>query len=186
MKLLSILICTVPDRKDYLTRLRGILDPQLTDEVEIMIDDRGRGVPTGEKRNHLIKTSTGKYFMFIDDDDVVAHDFIQNVLYAANHDPDVVTFKGWMTTNGGSRVDWVIKLNEKYEARKDADQITRYYRFPNHLCAMKRSLVEGFQFPNIWQGEDYAWALQIHEACALKNEFHIDKQLYHYEFRDNK
>lgn len=186
---LSILICTLPERINLLNRLVGILNNQINScfaNIEIITDNRARGTSVGQKRNDLIKRATGDYFCFIDDDDTITHEYISSLISAIEQNPDVVTFKGFMTTNGAARVDWIIKLGEKYEARKDADNITRYYRFPNHLCAFKTSLVKHFTFPAINQGEDYQWALRIHESGVLKTEVHIDKMIYHYDFRTNK
>lgn len=187
---LSILIPTLPERRFQLNRLIGILNDQIhlsNADCEILIDDRPKNNPSvGQKRNELIKRATGEYFCFIDDDDFITQDYISLITKAISFNPDVITFKGWMTTNGGAHVDWIIKLGEKYEARKDTDGITRYYRFPNHLCAFKNELVKDFTFHAISQGEDYQWALKINNTGVLKTEIHIDKQIYHYDFKTNK
>ncbi len=183
---LSILICTLPERFQYLNRLKSVLSRQITNNVDIKINDAGKSVPTGIKRNSLIEQSDSDYFCFIDDDDNVSNDYVNEIMKAIRDNPDVVTFNGHMTTNGGSPVDFIIRLGEKYEARKDADNITRYYRFPNHICVMKRELVRGIKFPAIWQGEDYKWAKEIHDKRLLKTEVHIDKKLYHYDFKTKK
>lgn len=177
---LSILIPTLnePDRVEFLRRLRSVLDPQLTNDVEVCINDAGRFMSTGQKRNELIKNSTGDYFVFLDDDDMISSDYVSEILDAITRKPDVVTFQGWMTTNGASRVDFIIRLGEKYEERDG-----KYYRFPNHLCAFKRSLVDKIKFPLQTHGEDYIWAKKINDHKLLKTEVHIPKQLYHYQFR---
>lgn len=185
--LLSILICTLPERSYQFNRLMGILLPQsVGKDMEILIDDRPRQVPTGQKRNDLIAKANGDYIAFVDDDDTVTDDYIFWLLSGIAKNPDVITFCGYMTTDGGSKVNWIIKLGEKYEARKDRDQITRYYRFPNHLTAMKKPLIAHVKFAHVWQGEDYQWALKIHNAGLLKTEVHIDRQLYHYAFITHK
>lgn len=184
---LSILVCTVPDRVHQFKRMMGLLLPQSIDrDMEILIDDRPRNVSTGEKRNDLIVRAQGDYFCFVDDDDWISDQYIFLLMSAIEKSPDVVTFCGWMTTNGGARVEWIIKLGEKYEARKDADLITRYYRFPNHLCAFRKDKVLTFKFPHLWKGEDYQWAKSIHDSQILKTEVHINEQLYHYQFVTNK
>lgn len=183
--LLSILIPTLPERFKYLNRLQAILQPQIDKHpnlVEILYHDAGRSYTTGEKRNNLLARAEGDYVVSVDDDDIVASTYVQDIIQSiVTHSPDVVTFRGWMTTDGSARVDFVIKLGEAYEARGG-----KYYRFPNHLCPMRRELVKDFKFPAVTQGEDYAWALQINNAGVLKTESHIDKELYHYDFRTNK
>lgn len=179
---LSILICSLPERNAHLLNLFSVLDPQRCEDVEILVDLRPRNIPTGIKRNDLIAQCHGDYFCFIDDDDWVDPEYVKRVLEAIDQNPDVITFKGWMTTNGMHSVDWTIKLGEKYEARTDPDGITRYYRFPNHLCPMKKVLVRDIKFAGVWQGEDYGWAKRIHDLELLKSEVHIDRRLYHYKF----
>ena len=117
MIVLSILIPTLPERAHHLANLMAILTPQLTDQVEVLIDDRPRGVTTGEKRNDLYAKAKGIYSVSIDDDDWIAHDYIENVLEHAKCGRDCITYKGWMTTNGGARVNFVLRLGENYEER---------------------------------------------------------------------
>lgn len=180
MSSLAILICTLPERFDKLKRLRNILDPQIDrykDRVSIYLHDGGRQIPTGTKRNLLIEQSTSDYFCFCDDDDQVCSFYVDEIVKAIETGPDVVTFKGWMTTNGARRVDWTIKLGEKYEERNG-----HYYRWPNHLSVFKRALVNRFKFPDVWIQEDYIWSKAIRDSGVLKTEVHIPMQLYHYQF----
>jgi len=186
MNKLSILICTLPERIPQFNNIIRLLNVGTREDVEVIADGRDRFVSTGQKRNDLIAQSTGTHFCFVDDDDEVMNDYTNELAKAIQSDPDVVTFKGRMTTNGGSNVDWVIRLGEKYEARQDADGITRYYRFPNHLCVFKKERVFHVKFPHTWHGEDYEWAKAIHDRGLLKTEVHIDKQLYHYQFSTRK
>lgn len=150
-------------------------------EVEILIDDRGKQITTGQKRNDLIQKAKGEYIIFADDDDEYHKDYISDLIKGISHNPDCVTFKGWMTTDGKSHVDFIIHLGERYEERGG-----KYYRFPNHICAIRKSIAEKFKFHHITQGEDYKWALEIKNSNLLKTEYHIDKQLYHYKFITNK
>jgi glycosyltransferase involved in cell wall biosynthesis len=178
---LSILICTLPERKHYLDRLLSILNPQITNGVEIVINDSGRQMPTGTKRNLLIDSAQGEYVGFVDCDDIVSNDYVSLIKEGALSGKDVVTFNGKMTTNGASPVDWVIKLGEDYVERNGM-----YYRFPNHLTYMKKSLIKGVKFPDVWMGEDYAFAKKVNDLGLLKSDYHIEKQLYTYEYRTNK
>jgi glycosyltransferase involved in cell wall biosynthesis len=176
---LSILICTLPERADKLKRLTDILDYQIAwfkDHVHYSIHDAGRGMPTGKKRNELINQTSGEYFVFIDDDDVISDDYVEEIMKAIEQKPDVVTFKGFMTTNGEDRRDWTIKLGSKYEERNG-----HYYRWPNHIVPMRRDAVRQIAFPEIWIQEDYQWSKRINDMCLLKTEVHIDKVLYHYD-----
>lgn len=181
MNRLAILICTLPepDRYKKLRRLLDVLEPQIEkykDQVFYMCNDHGRSLPTGTKRNNLVEQSSSDYFHFIDEDDLVVKDFLDEVIPAINQSPDVVTFDGWITDNGVNSRDWFINLGNKYEEKNGC-----YYRFPNHLAIMKRKLVEHIKFPDVWEQEDYIWAEKIHRLGLLKTEIHIPKKLYWYD-----
>jgi len=179
--ILTILICTLPERAEKLKRLLEILRQQITADVEIITDDRGRHITTGQKRNDLLHRAKGIYSVFIDDDDIVSHDYIGKVLQAAKLNPDCITFRGYMTTNGFNRINFVLRLGEKYEERNGI-----YYRFPNHIVPIKTQIGRQVAFENITHGEDYKWALQIKDRNLLKTEFYIDSELYHYDYITKK
>ncbi len=181
--ILSILIATLPERAHFLDKMRGYLGP-LPEGVEIVTDDRARNIPTGTKRNDLIRKAGGVWVVFVDDDDRVEPDYVSLIVEALKANPDCVTFQGtyFDTCNPTpTRMDWTIKLGEKYEARGN-----HIYRWPNHLAVMRKSIASQIRFPDIWQGEDYQWSKQIAERGLLKTEVHIPKQLYHYIYVSRK
>lgn len=182
---LSILIPTLPepDSRIYLERIVGILSPQIKDksEVEILTNNADRSMPTGAKRNELISIAKGEYFVQIDCDDTVPIYYVSELIKAIGQSPDVVTFQGHMLTDGANRRDFTIKLGEGYEERN-----SHYYRYPNHLCCFKKSVVESVKFPHIWVQEDYLWATEIRNRGLLKTEVHIPIQMYCYDFKTNK
>jgi len=100
---------------------------------------------------------------------------------AIDQNPDVVTFIGYMTTNEKNRANFTIKLGSEYVERGG-----HYYRWPNHLCAFKREVVKGIHFQDVWMQEDYFWSKAIRDRGLLKSEIHIQKDMYHYDFRSNK
>lgn len=169
-----ILICTLPERADKLRRLTRTLDRQ---KANYKIHDAGRSMTTGMKRNQLIEQSSSDYFAFVDDDDLVTDNYYQAITDAIQSGPDVVTFCGYMTTNGAQRKGFTIKLDSKYEEKDN-----HFYRFPNHLCAFKRQKVQHIKFPDQHVQEDYQWAKMIHDRKILKTEVHIPQELYWYDF----
>jgi len=179
--ILSILIPTLPERDHLLAKMLDSLGQH--QGIEVLIDSRGRHITTGQKRNELISRAHGEYVVFIDDDDYVTPDYLPSIMEALLTRPDVITFEGWYTENGRNRVDWVIKLGERYEARTEKGKYM-FFRFPNHLCPVKKSIASRVAFPHITQGEDYAWAVKLQPL--LKSSVHIPKQIYHYAFRTNK
>lgn len=182
----TILIPTLnePPYIEGLKRIRSILDPQIAKypgQVSISINDAGRFMPTGTKRNEMVRNCDSDYFNFLDSDDVPSHHYVDKIMEGVNKGVDVITFCGKMTTNGAARVDWIIKLGEKYEERGG-----KYYRWPNHLVCFKRELVKDVKFPALWIGEDFAWSKKINDMGVLKTEHHIQDQIYWYQFVTNK
>lgn len=181
---LSILIPTLPERHNLLTRINNILLPQVAryaTQVEIKYHDAVKSITTGEKRNQLIQNCEGEYFSFVDDDDLVPVYYVDELMKAIAFNPDVITFCGHMTTNGASRQNFTIKLGSEYVTRNN-----HHYRFPNHLCCFKKSLVQHIKFPHQYMQEDYQWAKAIHDRKILKNEVHLPIEMYHYDFISNK
>lgn len=183
---LAILICHLnePYYNTRLKRLTTTLDRQIAKtngEVVYRIHDAGRSMTTGRKRNELIQHSSSEYFVFIDSDDMVTSDYVQTILEAIDKGPDCITYRGYMTTSGKSREEWVIKLGSQYITKDGV-----HYRWPNHISVMKRSKVGHVKFPDIWKQEDYQWSQKIHALKLLKTEVHIDREMYHYDYEPNK
>lgn len=179
---LSILIPTLnePFYINRLRRLLSVLKPQIEKFpglVDYTINDAGRGMTTGLKRNLLIANSVSDYFVFIDSDDLISDDYLKEIMQALESNPDCVTMCGWMTTDGKDKRDWTIKLGSDYTERN-----RHYYRWPNHLAVMRRDTVSSVMFPNQTKGEDYEWSKQIRDRGLLKSEVHIPKQIYFYDF----
>lgn len=178
---LSILICTIPGREHFVKRISNIIKPQLNEHCELLFNDAPKSVPTGTKRNQLISQAQGEYFCFIDDDDQVPVYYVNEIMRAIQHNPDCVTFNGYMTTNGTDRRNFVIKLGEKYEERQGV-----YYRPPNHICPVRKSCVQHLTFKDIWVQEDYHWCITMQRKGVLKTEVHINDWMYHYDFISRK
>jgi glycosyltransferase involved in cell wall biosynthesis len=181
MVILSILIPVINEDRPLLPRLLNELNRQMMDGVEIILDEREPPVTTGQKRNELIQKATGKYIVFVDSDDLILDGYIREILHAATSDTDCITFKGYMTTNGSHRQNFILRLGEKYESRNGI-----YYRWPNHITPIKRSIAERVKFPHITTGEDYHWSKSIADYDFVKSEVHIPKDLYWYDCRPAK
>ena len=85
MKELSILILTLPTRIDSYARLIKSLNLQviqnnLINRVQILTLCDTKEISVGEKRNILLNKSCGKYVCFIDDDDLIAPDYLIKII----------------------------------------------------------------------------------------------------------
>lgn len=180
---LSILICHLPEREHFMDRLKSVLLPQIENhpEVEILIDPSGREMPTGTKRNLLMQRANGKYTVFIDVDDLVSSDYVERILEATKSDPDVITINGLYVEDNKWEKPWIMRLGQNYSDTKDF-----FYRWPNHISPMKKSLIQHIKFEDRWKGEDFEWSKKIHNMKLLKTEVHIPERIYRYEYLSNK
>ena len=175
-KKLSILICTIPSRKPMLERLLKVLTPNK--DTEIIINDNPGSI--GAKRNSLLRYAIGEYITFIDDDDLVTEDYISKILNAITHKPDCCSLHGIITTNGANPRPFIHSL--KYKSWFEKDNV--YYRYPNHLNCVKRSLALATMFPEIDHGEDANYSDRL--QSLLHTEVEIKDTIYHYLYRDKK
>ena len=182
---LSLLICTLTDRTNYLDRLMECLNKQKTDEVEILVSLDNREKTIGQKRNELLDQAQGDYIAFIDDDDLVSDDYIQLVLESINKsNPDVIGLHLLMTVNGANeeRTYHSLKYNRWWdEPDPDRPGRRRYFRNPNHLNPVKRELALKVKFPGINHGEDHDYSKGL--LPHLSTEEYIESPIYYYLFR---
>jgi glycosyltransferase involved in cell wall biosynthesis len=195
--LLNILICHIPERYDFLKRLNGILDPQLTPEVKVIIDD-SRYKSIGRKRNDLMARADAEYVCFIDDDDRVSVDYVRLVMEGIKKDVDCCSLKGIITEDGLNPLIFEHSIMYK-EYRTVGDEDNRhpgnvhYERYPNHLNVVKTEIAKWFKFPeekhefgDSNHGEDTSYATQMFRAGVLKSEHYIPSVIYYYDYRRKK
>ena len=177
---LTIGICTLPVRIESFARLirelnRQILENGLQNQVEIISVMDCKTMTVGEKRNKIREMANGLYLCYIDDDDRVSSDYLASIFQAINtHPADVITFRGEYK-DGTNIKDWTIN-----SSNVTRDTATMQYRKPNHLCPVRREIYQACPFPAQNYGEDSAYSELINNL--IKNEFHINKKLYFYDF----
>lgn len=188
---LSILICTVPKRKDlFLIQLLREIRKQITPfhgQVEILTspDDQANW-KIGSKRNWLLDVSDGDYVAFIDDDDRISHNYIPLVMEGIDKGVDCCSLRGIITEDGLKPLifEHSIKYHE-YKTNPEGHPI-RYERYPNHLNCIKSSIAKKFRFPEKNHGEDTDWATQVFNLGLLKMEHEIKDIIYYYDWRSVK
>lgn len=182
---LSILICSLTKRKALLERLLSTLCPQVNKyekDIEVLIREDNGQIPIGQKRNQLISEAKGQFICFIDDDDLVSDDYIEQIMNALKGDPDVVGIIGVMTTNGRNCKTFIHSLQYDHWFEKDGI----YYRNNNHLNPVKIEYARQCRFPEINKGEDHDYSKQLYELLKGKKEIYIDNPIYFYDFRSSK
>ena len=181
---LSILVCSVHTRYDtFAPKIQKQLYEQYSalpeadqDRVEIIVLTDNKKMMLGHKRNVMVDIAQGKYIAFVDDDDRIADNYMPELLKAIQSDADSIVFKAEVSLNG----EQPKICDYSKDHRRDYNHKDGYYRIPNHICCIKRSVSLKSSFPHLLYGEDagYGKVLLPH----LKTEHKIDKVLYYYDY----
>jgi len=182
---LSILVCGVPKRlgtgpwQGSLTKVVRHLCSLASyyEDVEVLclIDNKKRTV--GDKRNALLAIAKGEYVVFVDDDDMVDWNYVDEIYGALRTNPDVVTFVAEAQIN-----DAPAKM-VFYNYHRNEDRADSYMRMPDQKCVIRRTLALQIGFKDVNCGEDYDFASRLQPF--IKSYVHIDKRIYYYLYRDN-
>lgn len=188
---LSILIPSTHDRKEMLDGLLSFLKKQITDlkahdEVEVLTEIDGREISVGNKRQILLERAKGDMILFIDSDDEISSEYLFEILNAMSSEPDVITFDGYMSTNGQKEEKFKIAQGLPYITIPSANGLNEYLRFPNHLTATRRSIALQIGFKDLRFAEDYDYSFRLKDSGLIKTSVHIQKELYHYKYITNK
>jgi len=193
-KRLSILICSLTKRASLLRRLKVCLSSQITNAVEVISHVDGGKLSIGQKRNNLLSEAVGDYVAFIDDDDLVSNDYISKILTAIESKPDCCSLRGEIThtmrievMQRGAKGRMYRKRNLqrqkhifihslKYDHWFEKEGY--YFRCPNHLNAIKRTIAKKVGFPHKDSGEDRNFSLRVYPL--LKTEVEIKGVIYYY------
>ena len=175
---LSILIPSIPSRAEKLQALLSRLQDLIGDkniEVLCLIDNKTKSI--GEKRDNLVQMSTGKYLMFIDDDDIT---HLNSVYSATYFDVDVISFQSECLNSNGSK--YIVTHNLGNEVEHRCDENGNYLdmkRPPFHNCAWHNKFKK-FHFPYVNYAEDWGWLKQF--LPLAKKEHHLKEVIYKYNF----
>ena len=184
--LLSILIPTLVSRQALFARLHAEIERQVGQAaahaaVEILsaVDDGTESV--GAKRNRLLARASGRFTVFIDDDDHISQDYIHRVLRAIHDHPtaDCISYAGEVRFRGAHPRRLVHSI-----VYRDWGALNgQYCRPPCHITPIRRDIAVSYRFAEVDYAEDMDWTLRICRDGALREEVLIDQVLYHYDSR---
>ena len=187
--LLAICVCTISSRVEMYNRLSEKIIKQIL-EVSQKYDYRVANLYThtdnsmtiGEKRNELLKRCNAEFVVFIDDDDDISDDYVEQIVDVIYENPsiDCIGIKGKITFNGSYEKKW--EISKDFGSWYEADDC--YFRTPNHISPIKLDIATKIGFPYISNGEDYAYSMGI--LPYLHNEIKINEEIYHYQFVSKK
>lgn len=182
---LSILICNLLSRERQLRNLLDHLDVQYAPgpDVEVIVETDKGELSTGAKRNKLLDKAQGDYIVFIDDDDLVAPNYVSLILKALESDPDVVGINLIMTTDGekAERSFHSIQFKEWFDRPYElVNGYKAYFRNPNHLNPVKRKFALLTRFPEITEAEDKDYSKRLFSYLENSEEVYIEQPIYFY------
>lgn len=183
---LSVLIPSIPSRHEFLSRILGILGPQLTADVQILINMDACSQTVGEKRNALLHAAEGEYCSFVDDDDVVSESYIAEMLYGISLGMDAVCIRGDVTRDGfpfGTFVDTPYQVSQNIQ---QGDGTFLCLRGTQHLDAIKREIALEARFESRNFAEDSRWTAALEKTKLIQSWHLIEKPLYTYCWRTDK
>ena len=181
---LSVLICSHPERKPLLDRMVSHLESQKQAGVEIVYEFNSDYLSRGITRNKLLDRAKGQYCCFVDDDDVVSDDYIEQILKALEFEPDICGITGRvisLLTNEAH--DFVLSTKHEKPFSLPSRELSdgRYLRSVSHLNPIKTEIARKIRFPESkirHEDNDYTQRLK-HLRCKLKEVF-IDDVIYYY------
>jgi glycosyltransferase involved in cell wall biosynthesis len=171
---LSVLICSLEERKDSLSFLMDKLSKQKNDSTEILCEVDNREITVGQKRNKLLSRANGEYICFIDDDDDISDNYLSLIYKAIGDEPDCIGLHGLLYFKD--------KVLDFYHSIQFQDWYTGpdgFYRTPNHLNPVKRKLALKIMFPEMNFGEDQEYSKRIRNL--IKTEKYIPEPIYFYK-----
>jgi glycosyltransferase involved in cell wall biosynthesis len=178
---------TIPERSESFQKLKTKVQSQIDycqkyhptlGQIEIVevnspkFKDGGDSI--GRKRQKGLELSKGEYVCWLDDDDNISPDYVETLVRLANKGADVCTF------NNISKFDnfWmVVKMHFKTKL-DDQAKPGIINRRPYHVCAFRRGVLEGVNFPDANWDEDTGFIKQALKNC--RTFAHSDNILHEY------
>ena len=185
---LSILIPTLPQRKKMFNILHKNLMAQIDfvhtthpslGKVEILFDSSKKflkgGLSVGAKRDALKCRATGDYLVFVDDDDIVAPNYLESVLRLLESNPDIITFRSLYK----SSTYWgIVDMNLNHSENEQMNDTAIVKRQPFHVCPIRTTIAQQHSFPDINNAEDWGWMVKVLSNC--QKQAHSDQILHQY------
>jgi glycosyltransferase involved in cell wall biosynthesis len=183
----TILVPTISERAHLLARLLDRLLPQLDAHAGAVrvLAWHNNGTPgLGVIRDRLIADAGSEYVSFIDDDDLVAEDYVAAVMDALAQGPDHVGFKLEFTAaaHEGGVAGREIVEHSLVHGRWGRTREGVLVRDFTHVDPIRRTIAMNGSFivRRPGRAEDRHWVKQVRPWLAGMAEVYVDRVLYHY------
>jgi len=175
---ISFLIPTIAGREKSLVRLTDSihekmtrLAPNLSYSIDLAFDNREMSV--GMKRQKLIQESKGKYSTFIDDDDDITDEYIEDMYRMIEGSYPVMRLRG--------RIDpytFTHSLENTLDSPMAQNEV--FMRPPNHLNPMMTDVAKLVHYKDAIRGEDLDWTIRMARTGFLTSQYTSDESRIHY------
>ena len=172
----SILIPSLPARRSLRERVLGILEPQIAkyNDIELLVLEDNRSRKYGPKLQAMIDIAQGEYLNFIDDDDIISHNYV-DLIYPLLDGVDCVGMTGEVSIDDGP---WKKVFYTK-ETKVWSEDAAGYHRNPQHLTPIKSEIVR--QVPWVGHyGADQDWSTRLTKSNLIQTENFVDDVIYSY------
>jgi len=190
----SILILSIPSRTESVTALVKKLEKQLGNRrsVEILVFSDNCSQSISTKRNVVLQAARGRFVCFLDDDDGVSNDYIDQILKAAEAHPqvDCISFNQFCSLDGEPmNVEFGIGNPHGQLWRTEEGLLGDIKRPPYHMCLWRSELAQSEEFQpkygaNGQSVEDIDWLMRLYPK--VQSEHHIDAPLHLYIYSSEK
>lgn len=172
----SILILTMQERTPLLSRLLGCLSPQVEKfpDVEIVTKTSSHVRSVADQRQEMLDHAKGEYVNFIDDDDLVAHNYVDSI-YPLLDGVDYIGFPVNIYCNGVFfGVSYHSLAHKEWKAHQSC-----WFRDISHLNPIRRELALKAKMEGGY-GEDYRWANELRRLGVVKTSHYVPEAMYYY------
>jgi len=185
-KLWTIVVLTIPERKQLLERLLARLEPQLNDQVELKLYP-DTVATVGAKRQRAVEECKSEYINFVDDDDLVPANYVSKILEKLKYMPCGVGFRGIVTSNNIKPVEFVHRAGLRYidKAFRSTDCYI-FHRPLNHLNPVRTEYAKQIGFQDWWTFSDRDYSIRLAESGLITDDVFIDEFMYFYQYRDKR
>ena len=177
MNLLDFLIVTIPHRHALLCELLEAIDQQSREGVGAIVYRDNLEVSYGEKTRRVLYASGAEYVVCVDDDDMIAPNYVERVCEALESRPDYVGYPVLWTVDG--------------QPQLPVEHSLRHAGWGNTAEMLKRDIVHKnpikreIALLGDWAGgygADATWAHQVRERAQIEamTEVWIPETMYYY------
>jgi hypothetical protein len=175
---ITFMIPTIQGREESLRNLMssihekmGRLASHLHYTIDLAFDNREMSI--GMKREHLVQNSKGKYSAFIDDDDDITDEYIEDLVETIRGSYPVMRLRGRIdpytfTHSVAISLDSPMAIGEVF------------VRPPNHLNPIMTDVAKLVHYGDVVRGEDFDWAFRMAKSGFLTQEYSSDDNRIHY------